>query len=113
MLQPRFKLLIFGWLMSAAVTAQTVKESELTEAVERHLPTEPVATPWARDPKLLETEAGDRLEVKEVTGEALETVKLTNVIPPIRFESGVANIPDKYVEKLRQVLESMRQRRNV
>ena len=43
---------------------------------------------------------GDRLEVRQVAGETLETVKLRNVVPPIRFESGVAKIPPDYVDKL-------------
>ena len=66
-----------------------------------------------QDPELLESEAGDKLEVQDVAGEALETVKLTNVIPPIHFESGVAEIPPGDVELLRKVLDGVRQRRNV
>src|SRR4029450_13883552 len=42
-----------------------------------------------------------------------ETVKLKNVIPPIRFASGVADIPPQYVETLRKTLDSVRERRNV
>ena len=56
---------------------------------------------------------GDRLETREVVGEKLETVKLTDVVPPIRFESGVANIPAGYVERLGKILDTMRDRRNV
>ena len=47
-----------------------------------------------------DSERGDRLEVQQVVGEEVETVKLKNVVPPIRFESGVAQIPPDYVEKL-------------
>ena len=57
--------------------------------------------------------AGDRFEVREVAAEELETVKLTNLVPPIRFESGVAEIPDSTVAELREILEGMRDRRNV
>ncbi len=59
----------------------------------------------ARSGASYESEAGDRFEVQEVLGEALETVKLTNVIPPIHFESGVADIPPEYIELLRKVLD--------
>lgn len=83
------------------------------EAVERHLsPDEPV-TEWTIDPERLGEEAGDRLELREVPAEEIETVKLANVVPPIRFESGVADIPPGYVETLRRVLDGMQDRRNV
>jgi flagellar motor protein MotB len=65
------------------------------------------------DPERLAQERGDRLEVRPVPAEELDTVKLKNVVPPIRFESGVAQIPPEYVEKLANVLEVMRNRRNV
>lgn len=106
-------LLMCAALLPAAAQAQAVGESRLGEAVERHLPGDAPFTQWVRDPELLGTEAGDRLEMRQVVGEALETVKLTNVIPPIRFESGVADIPQSYVELLRGALESVRDRRNV
>jgi flagellar motor protein MotB len=53
------------------------------------------------------------MEVREVAAEELETVKLTNVVPPIHFAVGVAEIPDATVVELRRILESMRDRRNV
>ena len=53
------------------------------------------------------------MEQREVLAEQAETVKLTNVVPPIRFESGVADIPPSYIERLRGVLESMRHLDNV
>ena len=68
---------------------------------------------WSQDPDLLDSERGDRLEVQQIVGEEVETVKLKNVVPPIRFESGVAQIPPDYVERLARILETMRGRRNV
>jgi outer membrane protein OmpA-like peptidoglycan-associated protein len=68
---------------------------------------------WSRDPRALETEAGDRLEQREVLAEHAKIVKLKNVVPPIRFASGVADIPASYVEKLRAVLAGMRELKNV
>ena len=51
--------------------------------------------------------------MRPVHAEQLATVKLTDVVPPIRFESGVADIPQSYVESLRKVLDDLRDRRNV
>ena len=109
----RHLLLIVGFLMTASVWAATVDTTELGEPVERHLSDDQTFRQWSQDPDLLDSERGDRLEVRQVAGEKVETVKLKNVIPPIRFESGVADIPPKYVDKLAKILESMRHRRNV
>ena len=105
---------LLSWLTLVAVSAQaqTVGETPLGSAVERQLPVEQPA-PWARDPEQIRTEAGDRLEPRQVLTESFETVKLKNVIPPIHFESGVAKIPDNYVETLRKALDGLRERRNV
>jgi len=111
----RISLLPLSCLLMAALAApaEDVVDSPLGEPVERHLDDyQPFGT-WTRDPALLESEAGDRLETQQVVGEELETVKLTDVVPPIRFESGVADIPGGYVERLGQILDGMRDRRNV
>jgi len=100
-------------LLAAGAHAETVGESPLASAVERQLPMEQPFAPWARDPAQIRTEAGDRIEPRQVLTESFETVKLKKVIPPIRFESGVAKIPDNYVETLRKALDSLRDRRNV
>jgi flagellar motor protein MotB len=88
-------------------------DAEPGNAVERHLATEEPFMQWALDRDLLERESGDRLEQREVLAERPETVKLTRVIPPIRFESGVAQIPPSYVERLRGILDGMRHLDNV
>src|SRR5262245_9522433 len=105
--------LLCGLAFGPTVLAQTVNESPLNEGVERHLSSDEPVTQWVHDPAVYASQGGDRFEVQEVAGEALETVKLTNVIPPIHFESGVADIPQEYVELLRKVLDDMRDRRNV
>jgi flagellar motor protein MotB len=51
--------------------------------------------------------------VQESLTDALETIKLSNVVPPIRFESGVAKIPGSTVESLADILERMKDRINV
>ena len=100
-------------LVAASVQAQAVGDSPLGNDVERQLPMEQLFAPWARDPEQIKTEAGDRLVKRQILTETFETVKLKNVIPPIRFESGVAKIPDNYVETLRKALDGLRDRRNV
>jgi flagellar motor protein MotB len=111
--KPRCLLLLWALLAAAPARAERVGEVPLGEAVERHLPGDQPPMRWAQDPELLETQAGDRLEQREVLAEKLETVKLTRVVPPIRFASGVADIPPSYIERLRDVLDSMRHLRNV
>jgi flagellar motor protein MotB len=105
--------LLVTLLASAGANAQLLREPPRGEAVERHLPGERTLTQWVYDPNVVNTAAGDRIEVREVAAEQLETVKLTNLVPPIRFDSGVAEIPDATVAELRDILESMRGRRNV
>jgi flagellar motor protein MotB len=100
-------------LVAASAQAQTVGEAPIGNAVEKQLPMEQPFAPWARDPEQIKTEAGDRLEPRKTVAQVFETVKLKNVIPPIHFESGVAKIPDNYVEILRKALEGLRDRRNV
>ena len=102
-----------GFLLAVAAAAQDVGESPLGEAVERHLPGDEAVTQWTYDPQLLQTEASDRLETRQVTAEQVDTVKIQNVIPPIRFESGVSDIPPSYVESLRETLDGLQDRRNV
>jgi len=100
-------------LLAFGAGASPLDPSIPGHAVERHLPSDESITPWVTDPGLLEREAGDTVELREVTAEELETVKLTDVIPPIRFASGVADIPPAYIDKLREVLEGLKGRRNV
>jgi flagellar motor protein MotB len=113
MIKLRHLLLVLGYLTAAPVGADPVDLVELGEPVERHISGDQAFQQWAQDPDLLDSERGDRLEVRQVVGEQIETVKLKNVVPPIRFESGVAEIPRSYVDKLAEVLEGMRNRRNV
>ena len=109
----RSLLLILACLVPAIARSGPNDEAALGEPVERHLSDDQTFTRWAQDPAVLDSERGDRLEVRQVSGEKLETVKLRNVVPPIRFESGVALIPPEYVATLNEVLEGMRQRRNL
>jgi flagellar motor protein MotB len=100
-------------LTITAADAQSVQEASLGESVERHLSKDEATTQWTHDADRVNREAGDMIVATQVTKEEVETVKLQNVIPPIRFESGVADISPQYVEALRKVLDDMRERKNV
>jgi len=107
-------LLLGGAALAAAATrADVVRDVPIGEPVERHLSDYQPSGQWAHDPDALAETLGDRLETREVLGEELETVKLAGLVPAIRFESGVADIPAGYVRRLEEVLDTMRGRRNV
>src|SRR5262245_61998120 len=105
--------LLAALLASAAANAQLLREPSRGQAVERQLPGDRTFTQWVLDPNVVNTSGGDRMEVREVAAEKLETVKLTNLVPPIRFAVGVAEVPDATVVELRRILDGMRDRRNV
>jgi flagellar motor protein MotB len=83
------------------------------EASEMHLPSDQVFTPWLLDPSIFDEDQGDRTEVRQVVEPDVRTIKLENMVPPIHFRLGEAEIPEDYLERLRDVLESMRGRNNV
>lgn len=91
---------------------QGVDEAPLGKAVERHLGDKPF-TEWVQDPERIATEEGDTLETRETLKDGLETIKLSNLVPPVHFESGVAQIPDSTVDSLSGILNRMSDRINV
>ena len=101
-------------LVAASAQAQSVGEGSLGSSVERPMSTRAKRCHRGREiPILIKTDAGDQLVPRQKLTESFETVKLKNVIPPIHFESGVAKIPDTYVDTLRKALEGLRDHRNV
>lgn len=90
-----------------------METAPLGEAVEKHLPTDVDYLKWIQDPETYKKDAGDKIEIQKVLDKEVKTVKLQKVIPPIRFESGKADIPERYIDLLREVLDSMRDRKNV
>lgn len=113
MLKRHYLSVACGTLLALAALAEPVEEAALGEAVERHLSSDMPISQWTQDAELLKQESGDTVETRQVSTEQVETVKLQNVIPPIRFESGVADIPPSYVDSLRKVLGELHDRRNV
>lgn len=83
------------------------------QAGERHLSADEPATLWATDPAIANESNSDRLESRPVVEDAVDTIKLTDVVPPIRFESGRADLPPTIIETIRTQLESMRHLENV
>ena len=55
----------------------------------------------------------DKIEKKNVLEQEVTTKKLKNVVPPIQFKSGGADIPANYTELLRGVLDKVKHRKNV
>ena len=100
-------------LSGHAAWAQDTDETPLGEAVERHLSLDEPITEWVQDPDRIDEELGDQIEVRETLTDALETIKLSNLVPPVRFESGLADIPDTTVVSLAEILERMQDRLNV
>ncbi|QKT04625.1 OmpA family protein [Ectothiorhodospiraceae bacterium 2226] len=98
---------------SSAARWGMVEPAPLGEVTERQVDPDERSTPWLQDPALYEDSYGDRIENQQVLERAVETRKLQNVVPPIRFASGQAEIPDGYVELLRAALDQMKHRVNV
>ncbi|SCZ64651.1 OmpA family protein [Thiohalomonas denitrificans] len=93
--------------------AGRVESGVVGEATERHLSTDEVFRPWIQDPDQYAQEQGDKIEVRKVLDKEAETRKLQGVIPPIRFASGEADIPDSYIDLVRKTLAEMKHRINV
>ena len=109
----RYLLLFAGIVLPFAVTAEDVDETSMGEAVERHLSLDEPFMQWVQDPDRVDVQIGDTIELREGLADGFETIKLTGLVPPIYFESGVAQIPDGTVESLSEILERMRDRMNL
>jgi flagellar motor protein MotB len=98
--------------LTAAYAASLHEPSALGQAVEKQSGTDLPRTEWGQD-KDADGKQDDRLVMKKVKEKAVTTIKLQNVVPPIHFASGEAEIPAGYVEKLRNVLDGMKGKDNV
>ncbi len=105
---------IWQWITPDAYDPSHTRDSNAQGvAAERHLPADEPATPWIHDPNIFNEAAGDRTEKRAVTEQAATTIKLENLVPPIHFGLGEADIPEDYIALLRDVLDGMRHRANV
>lgn len=81
--------------------------------VEKQLLPEDGFTPWIQDQSQLPAPKGDRVETHQVLEKNVRIIKLQNLLPPILFGSGEAHIPISYLDKVRGILNGMKDRRNV
>jgi uncharacterized repeat protein (TIGR01451 family)/fimbrial isopeptide formation D2 family protein len=80
---------------------------------ERQLPYGFTYTPWMQEDSLHNKGEESKYETNNTTEKKYTTKKLVNVVPPILFKSGKADIPEAYINKLRGVLNDMRDRVHV
>ncbi len=90
-----------------------LEEYPLAENTEKHFPPNQEFTLWTQDETLFKPQEDDKVEIKKVLEKEIETFKLEGKVPAIGFKSGDVNIPDSYVEKLRDILNEMKNRTNV
>ena len=101
-------------LALAADKPAGVRESApLGETVEQQLDPHAPLKLWSQDDSIYQQNRGDRIETQQVTEKVVKTIKLHNVVPPIRYASGDYEIPESYVGMLRDILDGMKDRRNV
>ena len=94
-------------------TQKIITTPSLGQTVEKQLDPDAPLRPWKLDEDSLPPLVKERTESKEVIEKNVRTIKVQNLLPPIYFESGKANISNAYVEKVRTILEGMKDRRNV
>ena len=85
----------------------------LGKNTEKHFPPNQEFTLWTQDETLFKPQEDDKVEIRKVLEKETETFKLEGKVPDIGFKSGEANIPDSYIEKLRDILNEMKNRTNV
>ena len=100
-------------LVAAPQLAVAEEEVPIGAVVERHMSLDGKVTEWLQDPDRDDEEIGDRIELREVPVDALETIKLANLVPPVHFQTGIANIPETTVTQLASILARMDDRLNV
>lgn len=96
-------------------TNDTTRDTSiLGNNTEQRLPLDRELTPWQQKIAEKEDEEDEQaFEIKKVLQKTANTQKLTGLVPPILFKSGKADIPEEYVEKLREILRSMVDKVNV
>ena len=106
-------ILLISSLTASAETASGVMEfSSPSENSEKQLIIESEYKEWAQKENIPLKEE-KTTEVKKVLQQNANTVKLENVVPPIEFKSGEADIPENYVKLLSHILDGMKSKVNV
>ena len=108
----RAAFMLLACLAPTALLAEETKSAVSGATVENHTGADVPRTQWLGSERA-DTKTGDTLEVRKLPARDAKTVKLQNVVPPIRFGSGEASIPPDYLARLRDVLRRMKDRTNV
>jgi len=99
-------------LTANAETASDVLEfNSPSDNAEKQLIIDGQVKEWVQETE--KTTEEQKVEVKKVLEQNANTVKLENVVPPIQFKSGEADIPENYVKLLRDILDGMKSKVNV
>lgn len=111
-IQLRHLMIVAVVLTVSAVNAQ-VLERDLGNAAERHLSEDIPRAQWVHDPEAMEERASDALVPMEVNAWDAKIEKLKGVVPPVLFDSGIAQVPPETLRELRSVLEGLANKANV
>lgn len=93
--------------------AVTLEKYPIAKNTEKIFPPNQEFTLWVQDETQFKPKEDDKVVIKKVLEKDVETFKLDKAVPDIGFKSGEVNIPESYVEKLRDVLKEMKNRSNV
>jgi flagellar motor protein MotB len=91
----------------------TLSSYPIGENTEQHMLPDEIFNLYIQDETFFRPQEDDTVEIKKVLERHAKTFKLDNVVKPIRFKAGEANIPQSFVKKLRDVLAGMKNRANV
>ncbi len=108
----RAAFILLACLAPTALFAEETKTATPGATVEKQVGIDAPRTQWLGSEDA-DKKTGDTLEMRKVLAKDIKTIKLQNVVPPIRFGSGEATIPEDYLARLRDVLQRMKDRTNV
>lgn len=101
-------------LITVAETGSGVTEEfSSLENAEKQLIINSRTKQWLQEHAISKEEEKNKTKVKKVLVQDTNTVKLENVVPPIQFKSGRADIPEHYVKLIGDILGEMKSRVNV
>ena len=109
-----YVMLFITAIDACAETASDIYERTVSqENTEKQLIIDNQTKQWVQESESLKKEQEKKTEIKKILVQNTDTVKLENVVPPIQFKSGKADIPENYVELIRDVLDGMKAKVNV
>ncbi|MDY6979775.1 MAG: OmpA family protein [Pseudomonadota bacterium] len=112
---PRQGLLLVAVLGLAlpAIAAESTTEEPVPPNSEHQMSVDEFLQLWAQEDDASTVSQGDVVETEKAIEKQYTTRKLKDVVPPIPFQSGEAEIPQRFVGMLREVLNKMKDRTNV